>query len=180
KAVNHMCGIAGFISPKLKQDHLHLITRALQNCGPDAHVYFCDAAANIGLGHRRLSIIDLSAAANQPFYSHDGRYVMIYNGEVYNFQELAIKYGIQPRTSSDSEIIIEAFAKKGPGCLNDFNGMFSLAIWDTRDKKLYLVRDRFGVKPMVYYYRGNDFAFASELKGLLQLPVEKKINMAAL
>src|SRR5258705_4385431 len=106
-----MCGIAGFISPGLKQEQLHLITRALQHRGPDAEGFYFDDAAHIGLGHRRLSIIDLSEAANQPFYSQDGRYVMIYNGEVYNFKELTAKYQIQPRTSSDSEIILEAFAK---------------------------------------------------------------------
>lgn len=134
----------------------------------------------MGLGHRRLSIIDLSEAANQPFYSQDGRYVMIYNGEVYNFKELEEKYHIQPRTSSDSEIILEAFAKKGIECINDFNGMFALAIWDKKEEELFLLRDRFGVKPIVYYHKGNDFVFASELKALLKLPVEKKINKEAL
>jgi len=175
-----MCGIAGFISPNLKQEHLHLITRALQHRGPDAEGFYYDQAAGIGLGHRRLSIIDLSEAANQPFYSHDGRYVMIYNGEVYNFKELTLKYDIRPRTSSDSEIILEAFAKRGIECINDFNGMFTIAIWDTKEKRLFLIRDRFGVKPIVYYHKGNDFAFASELKALLKLPVEKKINLASL
>lgn len=175
-----MCGIAGFISPNLKQEHLHLITRALQHRGPDAEGFYFDAAVHLGLGHRRLSIIDLSEAANQPFYSQDGRYVMIYNGEVYNFKELADKYHIQPRTSSDSEIILEAFAKKGIECVNDFNGMFALAIWDKKEEELFLVRDRFGVKPIVYYHKENDFVFASELKALLKLPVEKKINTSAL
>lgn len=175
-----MCGIAGFISPNLNREHLHLITRALQHRGPDAEGFYFDATDNIGLGHRRLSIIDLSEAANQPFYSHDGRYAMIFNGEVYNFKELTVKYNIKPRTSSDSEIILEAFAQKGVDCLNDLNGMFALAIWDTRDKKLFLIRDRFGKKPIVYYHKGNDFAFASQLKALLKLPVPKKINMQAL
>lgn len=105
---------------------------------------------------------------------------MIFNGEVYNYKELAVKYNIQTRTTSDSEVILEAFAKVGIACVNDFNGMFSLAIWDKEEKKLFIIRDRFGVKPLVYYHKGSDFAFASELKALLQLPVEKKINMAAL
>ena len=105
---------------------------------------------------------------------------MIYNGEVYNYKEVAAKYGIQPRTSSDSEIILEAFALKGMDCVQDFNGMFAIAIWDNREKRLFIIRDRFGVKPVVYYHKGRDFAFASELKALLQLPVEKKLNMAAL
>ncbi len=105
---------------------------------------------------------------------------MIYNGEIYNFKELAVKYQVQPRTSSDSEIILEAFAKKGMECVNDFNGMFALAIWDKKEEELFLVRDRFGVKPVVYYHKGNDFVFASELKAILKLPVEKKINREAL
>ena len=175
-----MCGIAGFISPNYNQEHLRRITSSIKHRGPDAEGYFSDHADQIGLGHRRLSIIDLSAAANQPFYSLDGRYVMVYNGEVYNFRELAVKYGIHPRTSSDSEIILEAFSKTGITCVNDFNGMFAMAIWDRQDKKLYIIRDRFGVKPLVFYHKGNDFAFASELKALLQLPVEKKINHGAL
>jgi asparagine synthase (glutamine-hydrolysing) len=175
-----MCGIAGFISPNLKQDHLHLITRALQHRGPDAEGFYFDATTHVGLGHRRLSIIDLSEAANQPFYSQDGRYVMIYNGEVYNFKEIAAKYKIHPRTFSDSEIILEAFAKNGIECINDFNGMFALAFWDKQEEELYLVRDRFGVKPIVYYHKGNDLVFASELKALVKLPVEKKINPEAL
>jgi len=175
-----MCGIAGLISPNLREEHLHLITRALQHRGPDAEGFFMDATANVGLGHRRLSIIDLSEAANQPFYSKDGRYVMVYNGEVYNFKEIAARYQIQPRTFSDSEIILEAFSKNGIGCVNDFNGMFALAIWDKKEEELFIIRDRFGVKPVVYYQKGNDFAFASELKALLKLPFEKKINPEAL
>jgi asparagine synthase (glutamine-hydrolysing) len=175
-----MCGIAGFISFNLNQEHLYIITRALQHRGPDAEGFFYDSASGIGLGHRRLSIIDLSEAANQPFYSNDGRYVMIYNGEVYNFKELAIKYKIEPRTTSDSEIILEAFAQKGIDCVNDFNGMFAIAIWDRNEERLFLIRDRFGVKPVVFYHKGNDFIFGSELKALLKLPLEKKINIAAL
>lgn len=175
-----MCGIAGFISPHYNQDHLRQLTSAIKHRGPDAEGFFLEPADQVGLGHLRLSIIDLSAAANQPFYSHDGRYCMVYNGEVYNYKEVAEKYGIRPRTHSDTEIILEAFARKGVDCVQDFNGMFALAIWDKQDKKLTLLRDRFGVKPLVYYQKGKDFAFASELKALLQLPVEKKLNMGAL
>ena len=97
-------------------------------------VSFMNQQTRLVLAIAGLSIIDLSEAANQPFYSQDGRYVMIYNGEVYNYREIAVKYGIQPRTSSDSEIILEAFAKKGIECINDFNGMFALAIWDRKEK----------------------------------------------
>ncbi len=125
-----MCGIAGFISPNFNRQDLQVITDRIRHRGPDAEGYYYDEQEHIGLGHRRLSIIDLSAAANQPFYSRDGRYVMIYNGEVYNYKEVMAKYRIEPRTSSDSEIIIEAFALKGVDCINDFNGMFALANWD--------------------------------------------------
>ncbi len=105
---------------------------------------------------------------------------MVYNGEIYNYKEVAAKYHIQQRTASDSEVLIEAFAKTGTGCFNDLNGMFALAIWDTQEKKLFLARDRFGVKPLVCYQKNGDFIFASELKAILHLPVEKKINPVAL
>ena len=175
-----MCGIAGFISRKFNEHHLRQMTDCLRQRGPDAEGIWFDESHAVGLGHRRLSIIDLSDAANQPMYSHDGRYAMIFNGEIYNFREVAEKYKINARTSSDSEIIIEAFAKVGMDCVNDFNGMFALAIWDKLDKKLWLLRDRFGVKPLVYYWNGEDFAFASQLKALMQLPVQRKLNINAL
>jgi asparagine synthase (glutamine-hydrolysing) len=176
-----MCGIAGFISPQLKEAQLHLITRALQHRGPDAEGFYFEETlkANIGLGHRRLSILDLSAAGNQPFFSKDGRYVMVYNGEMYNFREVAEKYKISMQTSSDTEVIIEAFAKHGISCVQDFNGMFAMAIWDRQDAKMYLIRDRVGIKPLYYYQREGTFAFASELKSLFKLPVEKEINSSA-
>lgn len=171
-----MCGIAGFCNKSLSRNDLEQMTTILDHRGPDAIGYFHDENTGIGLGHRRLSIIDLSAAANQPFYSHNGRYVMIYNGEVYNFREVAAKYDIQQRTTSDSEVIIEAFAKAGVESLNDLNGMFAIAIWDKLEEKLYLVRDRIGVKPMYYYYSNSTFAFASELKALFHFSFPRKIN----
>ncbi len=152
------------------------MTDILSHRGPDANGFFYDEKTGVGLGHRRLSIIDLSAAANQPFYSADGRYVMIYNGEVYNFKEVAEKYKIQPRTHSDSEIIIEAFSKAGIDSINDLNGMFALVIWDRQTEKLYFVRDRIGVKPLHYWYENGNLAFASELKSLFTLPFKKEIH----
>ncbi len=173
---NNMCGIAGFVSQKLDRQQLQVMTDILSHRGPDADGFFYNEKNGIGLGHRRLSIIDLSAAANQPFFSADGRYVMIYNGEVYNYKEVAEKYKIQPRTSSDSEIIIEAFAKAGIDSISDLNGMFSIAIWDIHTEKLYLVRDRLGVKPLYYWYEKGDLAFASELKALFTLPIKRTIK----
>lgn len=171
-----MCGIAGFVSKKFDRQQLQSMTDILSHRGPDADGFYHDVSKGIGLGHRRLSIIDLSAAANQPFFSADGRYVMIYNGEVYNFKEVAEKYKIQPRTSSDSEIIIEAFAKGGIDSVNDLNGMFAISIWDTQTDKLYLLRDRLGVKPLYYWYEKGDLAFASELKALFTLPLKRTIK----
>jgi asparagine synthase (glutamine-hydrolysing) len=175
-----MCGIAGFVSRKFSGNHLRQMTDCLQKRGPDAEGWFVDEEAGLGLGHRRLSVIDLSAAANQPMWSADRRYCIIFNGEIYNYREVAIKYDIRQRTSSDTEVIVESFAKAGINCLQDFNGMFTIAIWDKQQKKLYLVRDRFGVKPLVYYWNGKDLAFASQLKAIMNLPIEKVLNKTAL
>lgn len=156
------------------------MTDRLRHRGPDAEGYFFDRAAGAAFGHRRLSIIDLSEAANQPFYSRDGRYVMIFNGEVYNYREVAEKYRIPMATTSDSEVIVEAFARVGVQCLQDFNGMYAIAIWDKMEQKLYLIRDRVGVKPLYYYQQGNVFAFASELKALFLLPLRRTINPSSI
>jgi asparagine synthase (glutamine-hydrolysing) len=171
-----MCGIAGFISKKFTEHQLQQMTRRIGHRGPDAEGFFFDTGCGTGLGHKRLSILDLSEAANQPFFSRDGRYVMIYNGEVYNYKEVASKYNLHTRTTSDTEVIIEAFAKVGVQCISDLNGMFALAIWDKLEEKLYLVRDRVGIKPLYYFHQEGQFAFASELKALFTLPVSKKIN----
>src|SRR5690349_12949712 len=104
-----MCGIAGFISKNWFRHHLQQMTDCIAHRGPDADGLYYDEEKGVGLGHRRLSILDLSAAGNQPFYSKDRRYIMIFNGEVYNFREVAVKYNIQAKTSSDTEVIIEAF-----------------------------------------------------------------------
>src|SRR6185503_6904379 len=175
-----MCGITGFINPRWSQPDLDKMTCRLAHRGPDAKGYYTDPGESLGLGHRRLSIIDLSEAANQPFYSHDRRYIMVFNGEVFNYQEIAAKYNIKQRTTSDSEVIIETFALKGIDAVQDFNGMFTMAIWDTQNKELFLIRDRFGVKPLLYFWDGKQFAFASELKALLELDIPREINTKSL
>jgi asparagine synthase (glutamine-hydrolysing) len=175
-----MCGITGFLNVHWSQVNLEKMTNCLAHRGPDAKGYFADPACGLGLGHRRLSILDLSEAGNQPFYSKDRRYIMVYNGEVFNFREVAEKYKIVQRTHTDSEVIIEAFAQKGIDAVQDFNGMFAIAIWDTQQQELFLIRDRFGVKPILYYLNKTAFAFASELKGLLAAGIDKDINKKAL
>lgn len=171
-----MCGIAGYLGKSFNRDHLLTGTTAIRHRGPDAEGYFVDENAGIGLGHRRLSILDLSAASNQPFYSQDGRYVMVYNGEVYNFREIASKYSIHTRTTSDSEVIIEAFSKVGVQCLHDLNGMFAIAIWDTKEELLYLIRDRVGIKPLYYSLSNSGLVFGSEIKAVTAFPLSLTID----
>lgn len=177
-----MCGIAGFIdtSGQFTEENLLASTNALAHRGPDAcGSYFKNG---IGLGHRRLSIIDLSQNANQPMFSHDKRYIMVYNGEIYNFRELASKYFKNQHfdTTSDSEVILELFALKGVDFVNELNGMFAIAIYDTYAKELYIFRDRMGIKPLVYFKNHNQFAFASEIKALLKLGVSREIDFTSL
>ena len=175
-----MCGIAGFISSVWGSEDLVKMTRRLKHRGPDAEGFYNNREQNIFLGHRRLSILDLSEAANQPFYSKDKRYVMVFNGEVFNYQEIAAKHNITTITTSDTEVIIELFAQKGAQAFQEFNGMFAIAIWDTLEEKLTLVRDRFGIKPVCYYDGPDGFAFASEIKSIIQLPIPRLINSEAL
>ena len=174
-----MCGIAGFYSNKnyFSEDNLHEMTNAMQHRGPDAAGFYMNEAQTCGLGHRRLSIIDLSAAANQPMFSQSGRYVIVFNGEVYNFQEIQAQLNIQPRTHSDSEIILEAFEKKGVEFVHLLNGMFAIAIYDIAEHVLYLFRDRLGVKPIYFYHQKGDFAFGSEIKSLAQ-PTQIKTGLS--
>ena len=179
-----MCGISGFLTKKYNSEHLQKMTDALSHRGPDAEGIYFDENTGVGLGHRRLSILDLSANANQPYHSICGRYVMVFNGEVYNFKSIAKELnkenGFEPKTTSDTEIVIEAYAYWGDSFVEKFNGMFAIAIWDTQDKQLTLFRDRIGIKPLFYYWKDGVFSFASETKALLSLPIKKSINKEAL
>ncbi|GEO03210.1 asparagine synthetase B [Adhaeribacter aerolatus] len=165
-----MCGIAGFVdfTQSSSQNDLEIITDCIAHRGPNAAGYFFDGT--IGLGHRRLSILDLSAAANQPMYAANERYVIIFNGEVYNFQEIAPELGVPLKTTSDTEVILESFVKWGPDFVHRLNGMFAFAIYDKQEQQFFLYRDRMGIKPVYYYYDGQRFAFSSELKVLVKLP----------
>ena len=178
-----MCGITGYLSfnNAFSENELHQMTDALAHRGPDAVGYFkCEIA---GIGHRRLSIIDLSDNANQPMYSANGRYVMVYNGEVYNYREIATelrqKFKTTFKTASDSEVILEAFSQYGTDFLQKLNGMFAIAIYDKQKEELFVCRDRIGIKPLYYFWDGANFAFASELKALQKLsfiPLEVNKN----
>lgn len=161
-----MCGIAGILSDKQppSREEIQKMTGCLTHRGPDAAGFFMEGP--VALGHRRLSILDLSEEANQPMTSHNGRYVMVYNGEVYNFREIARKLDRQWLTKSDSEVILEAFVQWGADCASQFNGMFAMAIWDKQEEALYLSRDRLGIKPLFVYQKKGVLGFASELKAI--------------
>jgi asparagine synthase (glutamine-hydrolysing) len=164
-----MCGIAGIWhlnKRKLSKEKLQCFTNSLSHRGPDDGSYWIDNNGTLGLGHRRLSILDLSPAGNQPMTYANNRYKIIYNGEVFNFLELKKELeakNYEFKTMSDTEVILASYDCWGKDCLNKFNGMWALAIWDELKQSLFLARDRFGIKPMYYLYKSNDvFAFASE------------------
>ena len=161
-----MCGITGFYSSKLNSDHLEKMTSSLKHRGPDANGIFFEMENNIGLGHRRLSILDPTLTANQPMVSHCRRYSMVYNGEVYNFKSVAKQLSRRWKTNSDSEVLLEAYVEYGLDFISKFNGMFALAIYDHFNKELILARDRMGIKPLYYYIDDKEFIFASEIKAI--------------
>ena len=172
-----MCGITGLISINFRKNDLVKMTDSLTHRGPNASGYFFDQDKGVALGHRRLSIIDLSSKANQPMTSHCGRYIMVYNGEIYNFKDLANKLKkTNWKTSSDSEVILEAFVAWGIDFAYQLNGMFAIAIYDKKEDKLFLLRDRIGIKPLYYFYDERDFIFSSELKAILAIKKNLEIN----
>ena len=164
-----MCGISGILHfNKLgdARNRVESMTDSLAHRGPDAVGYYVDA--NIAFGHRRLSIIDTSDSANQPFIDHTGRYVLVFNGEIYNYQALKREVSEYPyKTSSDTEVLMAAFCKWGIHCTQKLDGIFSFAVWDIQKEVIWLCRDRLGVKPLYYYYENGIFAFSSEQRSLM-------------
>lgn len=163
-----MCGVAGVLhldGAPASGAVLKAMTDLIAHRGPDGEGHYCDGP--VGLGHRRLSIIDLSDAAAQPMATRDGRYVLTFNGEIYNFRELRAELralGHAFRSSGDAEVLVAAYAEWGLEALTKLNGMFALAIWDRDERVLTLARDRYGVKPLYYTTVGRAFLFASEIK----------------
>ena len=170
-----MCGIAGFVSARGSGDReiLERLTRALAHRGPDAEGYFIDSSRGVHLGHRRLSIVDLSGGG-QPMSTSDGRLTIVFNGEIYNHIELRAELqqkGYDFHTDhSDTEVLLHGFREWGEGLLEHLNGMFAFAIYDNVQNSLFLARDRFGKKPLYWFQRNGVFAFASELTALLHHP----------
>jgi asparagine synthase (glutamine-hydrolysing) len=165
-----VCGICGRVSIDSGQTNVTFVERMmleLQHRGPDDHGLWHDSKA--ALGHRRLSIIDLSSAGHQPMLDETGRYVLIFNGEIYNYAELReqFKSDIEFQRNNDSEVILKLYAKLGPDCLKYFRGMFSFAIWDSEQQQLFFARDCVGKKPFYYSLQKNRLVFASEMHALL-------------
>lgn len=179
-----MCGIAGGFAFKLEgKKYLQRIEGAndcMRHRGPDGGAIFQNET--VALGHRRLSIIDTSTAANQPMYSSDKRYIIIFNGEVFNYLELKAKYfaGHQFHTTSDTEVFLELFIKIGVDCFKELRGFFAAAIYDTQKQELFLARDRYGKKPVHIYRNDEVLLFASELKSLIAFGIPKEMNKAVL
>jgi asparagine synthase (glutamine-hydrolysing) len=163
-----MCGIAGILSTSGGDaDHRRLerMAVAIKHRGPDDTGVHVDGP--VGLVNVRLAIIDTSVAGHQPMASDDGRYVLVYNGELYNYRELGselVGRGHRLRSRSDTEVVLRAFEEWGPSCVERFNGMFAFAVWDTRARELVIARDRFGIKPVYYTKVGDSFVFGSEVK----------------
>jgi asparagine synthase (glutamine-hydrolysing) len=179
-----MCGIAGFtqFSGKMgDKNTLKQMGNAILHRGPDAGGEYLDDM--VGLAHRRLSIIDLSEAGNQPMYSHDKQYVIVFNGEIYNFLALRAELSNQGypfQTEGDTEVILALYATYDSACLDKLNGMFAFALWDIKKQSLFIARDRIGKKPLYYLQHEGKFAFASEIKALLTLPdVPREIRLDA-
>lgn len=180
-----MCGIVGQlnldkspVSPVIVKK----MTDVIMHRGPDGEGHWIEE--NIGLGHRRLSIIDLSPAGHQPMLSADHRYVLTYNGEIYNYRELRMELetmGYWFRSQTDSEVVLYSLAQWGTDALLKFNGMFALAFWDRKEKRLLLARDRYGIKPLYYYQNDKKLVFGSEQKAILEQPsFDRIINKRAL
>jgi len=174
-----MCGIVGYIG-KGNKGTLEKMTDLIRYRGPDDEGFYLEK--DVGMGMRRLSIIDLTTG-KQPIYNEDKSVIVVFNGEIYNFQELKknlISKGHRFYTNSDTEVIIHQYEEEGDSCFKKFNGMFAIAIWDSKKKKLILARDRYGQKPLYWSLQGNTFIFASELKSILAHPsIKKSLNYLA-
>jgi asparagine synthase (glutamine-hydrolysing) len=180
-----MCGIVGIFNlngEPISRVVLRKMTDAIAHRGPDGEGFYIDSF--IGLGHRRLAIIDLSPAGHQPMATEDGNYVIAYNGEVYNFQEMRIELeslGHKFKSKTDTEVILQAYVQWGKECLTRFNGMFAFAVWDKTKQEIFLARDRYGIKPLYYCIIGSTFIFASEQKAIIEHPaVQREIDLEGL
>ena len=170
-----MCGIAGILEPQCSREQLEgrllVVQRRLAHRGPDSQGLYAAPDAGVGLVHTRLSILDLSAAGSQPMWDDTGRYLIVFNGEIYNFAELRQELeaeGETFRSRSDTEVILKMYRRYGANCVREFSGMFAFAIWDSLERTCFFARDALGIKPLYYHLGGRTLAFASELRALLE------------
>ena len=179
-----MCGICGVINKKHEPipnltGMVNTMNDLIAHRGPDGEGTWLHSSGSVGFGHRRLSIIDLQTG-DQPMTDESGCWI-IYNGEIYNYIELRRELGQEQfKTTSDTEVILKAYQKWGEACVEHFRGMFSFALWDERNNKLFCARDRFGIKPFYFHQDGNLFFFASEPKALLPYVKDIRTNLEAL
>ena len=178
-----MCGLIGY-SGDFKEENLKAGLLEINHRGPDDSGIFFNKAAKIGLGHKRLSIQDLSSLGHQPMISDDGTVVLVFNGEIYNFKALRnelVGKGYRFKGNSDTEVMLNLYLDEGELMLEKLNGIFAFAIFDLRDKAVFIARDRFGVKPLYYAETEHGFSFSSEIKGLINLvSSEKDLDLEAL
>src|SRR5690606_11520389 len=179
-----MCGITGIYAfnevGRLGMINLVAATDKLEKRGPDQYGTF--AKHFVGMGHRRLSIIDRSENGKQPMKDEEGRYTIVFNGEIYNFQTLRdglLEKGYQFKSDTDTEVLLKLYIDRGPSCLQALNGFFSLAIYDDLEKSLFVARDRMGIKPLYYSLDEDRLLFASEMKSIITCPHQVN-NRAAL
>jgi asparagine synthase (glutamine-hydrolysing) len=166
-----ICGVLNFDGKEVSPVLLKKMTDSIAHRGPDGEGWYRDKG--LGFGHRRLAIVDLSPLGHQPMVTPDNRYVLTYNGEIYNFLEIRaelVARGHLLRSKTDSEVVLHAWAEWGSECVNKFNGMFAFAIWDSAEENLFLVRDRYGIKPLYYAQVGNTFIFGSEQRAIREHP----------
>lgn len=180
-----MCGIAGIFNVDGRPAPVSVLKRmtdVVSHRGPDGEGFW--TGSFVGFGHRRLAIIDLSPLGHQPMQTADGTCVITYNGEIYNFQELRIELeskGHSFRSKSDTEVLLNAFREWGPACVERLNGMFAFAVWDASNNRIFLARDRYGIKPLYYWFNNGTLVFGSEIKSILQHPdVAVKVSIPAL
>ena len=173
-----MCAIAGIIGSEASRAKILKMLSRMPHRGPD-HRGIYEDPDSATIGHNRLSIIDLSSEANEPFQDESGRFLLTFNGEIYNYQELRqeLKGFYSFRTSSDTEVLLAAFLHWGQNCLHKLNGMFSFGIWDNVSKTFFGARDRFGVKPFFYSLDGNNLYFSSEIKGIQAVLNRREANL---
>ncbi len=180
-----MCGITGIMAfnlvGKVNMINVTAATLSLSKRGPDFHNVYSDAF--VGLGHRRLSIIDTSEAGNQPMWDESGRFAIVFNGEIFNFRELRKELesaGVSFKSQSDTEVLLKLYIKEKESCLNKLNGFFAFCIYDKTEQSFFIARDRYGIKPLLFQHDEDKFLFASEMKAIMAYGIDKEIDKISL